>query len=169
MNNGHTASPDFRSFINMSGKILALDVGKKILGCAVVGEDGISPEPLPPIIRHNESLSLGPLRRLCVVYRIHTLVVGLPLKNGTSNRQSRKTKGFISKIKKHFPQLKVIIQDETLSTWSARKNFYRLKLKKGTSPINIDSFAAREILISYLNNKTSRKITMTQVYDNPND
>lgn len=169
MSDCHTASPDFRSFINIPGKILALDVGEKILGCAIVGEDEISPEPLPPIIRHNGGLSLGPLRRLCVIYRVHTLVIGLPLKNGISNHQSRKTKGFIFKIRKHFPQLKVVIQDETLSTWSARKNFSRLKLKKGTSLINIDSFAAREILISYLNNKISKKIAITQIYGNPND
>ena len=48
--------------------------------------------------------------------------------------------------------------DERLSTWAVRRGYSRLHLKKGgDTPLNLDSFAAMEILETYLREREGKE------------
>ncbi len=138
----------------MKDKILALDVGEKVIGLALADSRGVTVEPIPPIIRKDHSLGLPALKKVIEAQAIKTIVIGHPLREGSSTDFSAKVKNYSKKIKKHFPDLSIKLIDETLSTWATLQGFPKLKNRKGLMQdkpaFNQDSFAAREILISYL-------------------
>ena len=132
-------------------RILGLDIGIKVVGIALTDESQTIVSPRPPIIRNNGSLRLGPFKKLISIFKIKTVVAGLPLHlDGANSKQGSKTKAFINKLKKHFPAVTFITVDERLSTSSVKKKYRRLKLAKNKSAANIDSFAAMEILEDFL-------------------
>lgn len=131
--------------------ILSLDVGDKFIGVSWVQEHGIAIEPLPPLIRKKGSLALGPLKKIISTYKITDIVIGHPLVARRRCAQSEKVRAYRGKLRKHFPQMRIFLQDETLSTWSAERKFAKLKLTKSNKRENIDSFAAMEILTDFLN------------------
>jgi len=132
-------------------RILALDVGERIVGIAATDESGLIASPLPPLIREEGSMSLGKFKKVFGECRPSLVLIGLPRQEGKGlSAPAKKIKNFAKKLGKHFPELKFSFQDEQLSTWSAREKYARLDLRKANKITNIDSFSAMEILEDYL-------------------
>ena len=141
------------------GRLLALDLGQAIIGCAVSDERHILATPLPPLLRNEGSLRLRKIRNLLRQYAIECILVGYPLSlhDGIRGKQARKIKAYYKRLKRHFSDTAVELVDERLSTWAVREGYSRLHLEKGgESPLNVDSFAAMEILEAYLREKEGK-------------
>ena len=133
------------------GRLLSLDVGEKVIGCAISDIYWISITPLPPIFRKESSLRIGALKRLVKTYQPFIIVIGYPLLlDSRSSSQTKKIKAYANKIKKHFKETKIELFNEALSTWSVKKQYAHLNLKKNSSSFNIDSFSAMEIIKDYI-------------------
>jgi putative Holliday junction resolvase len=133
------------------GKILALDVGERVVGIATCDEAQVLVTPHPPLVRDDGSLSLGKFKKLFQNFEPVSVLIGLPRQEGKGlSEMARKIHGFGEKMKKHFPQVHFIYVDEKLSTKSTRERYAHLDLRKNNSSINLDSFAAMEILEDYL-------------------
>ena len=132
-------------------RLLSLDIGTKTIGVAITDESHTLVTPLPPIIRNAGSLRLGPLKKLIAKYQVKEIITGLPIHlQGQSSAQTKVTKAFVNKLKKHFTNITFHLVDERLSTETVKLKYKHLNLKKDNSSRNIDSFSAMEILEDYL-------------------
>ena len=57
------------------GRLLALDLGEAIIGCAVSDEEQILATPLPPLLRNEGSLRLRKIRNLLREYAVERILV----------------------------------------------------------------------------------------------
>ena len=139
----------------MNGKILGLDIGTKYIGCALADFKGIALEPLLPLKRKSGSLCLSALKKITKQNQVSMIVIGYPLSlENQVTSFSKSVKGVANKLRKHFPRMEIRLVHEGLSTWAGKKNFPSIRLEKSTqTPLNIDSFSAREILRTYFNEK----------------
>ena len=64
---------------HVSGPVLALDLGEKLVGAAISDERLITTNPLPPLLRSNWKKLLQDVRDLLERFDAKTIVVGLPL------------------------------------------------------------------------------------------
>lgn len=136
------------------GRLLALDVGEVVVGVAVTDDRQVLSTPLPPVVRKEGSMALGSFRRLIEKYQPEQIIVGIPKQDGKGlSLSARKIKAFAVKLIRHFPDQVFVFRDERLSTWSVKEKYERLELRKGDGPINLDSFAAMEILDDLLSEK----------------
>jgi len=142
-------------------RILALDVGEKVIGCAVCDPGEIVCSPLQAIIRKNKAMSLGQLKQILKETGAEKIIIGAPINmDGTKGIMYKKIKAYAEKLKRHFKDMPIELSDERLSTWTVRNKFSRLKLKKSkiasgaSGKMNLDSFCAMEILEDYLSGYT---------------
>ncbi len=138
------------------GRILSLDIGEKVIGIALSDDSQTIVSPQPPIIRNKGSLRLGQFKKIIDQFQIKTIICGLPvLMDGSSSQQTKKTKAFVNKLKKHFLSITFFWADERLSTETIKEKYRTLKLSKNPTAKNIDSFAAMEILEDFLKDSLS--------------
>ena len=105
----------------MSGRILALDVGKKRIGLAVSDEMGWTAQGLDTLERTRIRDDLTRLKQLAEQWNIKTLLVGEPLHmSGETSRQSEYTREFADRLKEHL-SLPVIFWDERLTSVEAER------------------------------------------------
>ena len=131
--------------------LIALDWGDKSIGVAYTDGHRLLANPAKPIRRRQGSLALGEFRKLFGQKSPVKVLVGLPLNmDGTHGAQAKKAKAFMSKLKRHFPEITFEGVDERLSTWETRRKYKHLRLAKSEDEKNIDSFSAMELLQSYL-------------------
>ena len=149
------------------GRILSLDIGEKVIGIALSDENQTLATPHPPIIRNVGSLRLGQFRKIIDKFQVKTIIYGLPIfLDGRTSRQTQKTKAFVNKLKKHFPSISFLGIDERLSTETVQTKYSRLKLTKNATAINIDSFAAMEILESFFLNQNHKNYRTRTINEN---
>lgn len=122
----------------MKNDIIALDVGTKRIGVARANVIARLPQPLPAIA--NDNTLVESIKLLISTYHPDYIVVGLPRNlSGEETKQSVYTKQFVAeKLPKN---VKVIWQDETLSSWVASERTGKTK--------GLDSEAACLILEDY--------------------
>jgi len=105
----------------VSGRILALDVGKKRIGLAVSDEMGWTAQGLDTLERTRIRDDLTRLKELAEQWNIETLLVGEPLHmSGETSRQSQYTREFAERLKEHL-SLPVIFWDERLTSVEAER------------------------------------------------
>lgn len=133
----------------VSGKILALDVGDARVGVAVSDPSGFLASPLQILKRDANTINrvLDMVRSM----EISTVIVGLPLNtNGSSGFQAKKVERFAKKIGEAITPVPVVMEDERESTLMARE----LRLARGTGQKKrrerIDAEAAAIFLQTYL-------------------
>lgn len=139
----------------MEKRILALDVGDRRIGIAMSDLLGWTPQPLYTIHRTKDEEDLGKIVEVIKQYEIGTIVCGLPKNmDGTVGFQGEKTMQFVEQLQQLIPpEIKVVFQDERLSTKSAKQVMYTSGVKKKNKKNMIDTIAAVFILETYLMKK----------------
>lgn len=132
-------------------RILALDVGDKTIGVAASDLLLLTAQGIEVIRRTSIEKDLARLGEIVSQYEVKTIVIGLPKNmNGTIGPRGESMKEFASKIAEAFPQTKVHLWDERLSTVAAQKALIAANVSRTKRKKVIDKMAAVFILQGYL-------------------
>lgn len=126
--------------------LLALDVGERRIGVAIVADDVAVPRLLPTL--QNDSSTISHLKAIVQQRLIERIVIGLPRNlNGQETLQTKNVRNFAKQLETTLA-LPVDFQDEALTSVLAEQI---LKTRRGTyHKSDIDSLAALQILLDYL-------------------
>lgn len=132
-------------------RILALDVGDKTIGVAVSDLLLFTAQGLEVIRRTSLERDLIRLNEIITQYEVETIIVGLPKNmNGTIGPRGELMQQFAANLQEVFPQTKVRLWDERLSTVAATKALIAADVSRAKRKAVIDKMAAVFILQGYL-------------------
>jgi putative Holliday junction resolvase len=133
-----------------SGRILALDLGKKRIGLAVSDPLGITAQGLPTLERSNIRQDLEALARLVEEQGVTLLLMGNPLHmSGKEGRQVEYTRDFAARLAART-SLEVEFWDERLTTVEAQRVLRESGISIEKRARAVDRLAAVILLESYL-------------------
>jgi putative Holliday junction resolvase len=136
--------------LQLTGPILALDLGEKLVGTAVSDERLITTKRLPPLKRSSWKKLLQDVRNLVERFDAQTIVVGLPLRmDGTEGDAAQNVRRLASNLARSVAQ-PVYLQDERLTSFEAAENLKAEGLKSEDIPALVDGEAAATILRDFL-------------------
>jgi len=132
---------------------MSLDVGTRTIGVAASDLMGMIANGVETIRRTSEERDLQRIGELIAEYEVDTMVVGYPKNmNGSVGERAQRCEDFARVIGERFPQLKIVLWDERLSTVLIDADLRRSKRKKV-----IDMMAAVVILQNYLDSPQSKR------------
>lgn len=141
---------------NLTGPILALDPGEKLVGAAVSDEKLITIKRLPPLKRSNWKKLLLDVRSLIERFDVRTIVIGLPLSlDGSHGEAAEKTQRVAQNLARSV-SLPVFLQDERLTSFEAIENLKAEGKRHEEIPALIDGEAAALILRDFLRTDQDR-------------
>jgi putative pre-16S rRNA nuclease len=136
--------------LQVSGPILALDLGEKLVGTAISDERLITTKRLPPLKRSSWKRLLQDIRNLVERFDAQTIVVGLPLRlDGTEGDAAKNVRRLAFNLARSVVQ-PVYLQDERLTSFAATENLKAEGLKPENIPALVDGEAAATILRDFL-------------------
>ena len=136
--------------LQVSGPILALDLGEKLVGTAISDERLITTKRLPPLKRSSWKKLLQDIRNLVERFDAKTIVVGLPFRlDGTEGDAAKNVRRLAFNLARSVVQ-PVYLQDERLTSFSAMENLKAEGLKPEDIPALVDGEAAATILRDFL-------------------
>lgn len=142
--------------IQLTGPVLALDLGEKLVGAAISDERSITTKRLPPLKRSSWKKLLQDVRDLVEGFDAQTIVVGLPLNmDGTDGVAAQKVRQLALNLARSVPQT-VYLQDERLTSVEAAENLKAEGVKPEDVPALIDGAAAALILRDFLVSNEAR-------------
>jgi len=134
----------------VSGRILALDVGKKRIGLAVSDELGITAQGLETLERTRIREDIERLKQLARQWNVETLLVGRPLHmSGAESRQGEYTAEFAERLRAHL-QLPIVYWDERLTSAEAERMLRSAGASLDQRKRAVDRMAAVLLLESYM-------------------
>lgn len=138
------------AMLTPSGKILALDLGKKRIGLAISDGLGITAQGLDTLQRKNNRADLAALARLAADRGVTLFLIGNPLHmSGQAGRQTEWVRGFADLLASRT-SLPVKLWDERLTTVEAarvlRQSGIGIEKRAGA----VDRLSAVILLQSYL-------------------
>jgi len=134
----------------ISGPVIALDLGEKLIGVAVSDERLITTNRLPPLKRSNWKKLLQDVRELLERFDAQTIVVGLPLRmDGSEGDAAQNVRRLALNLARSVQQ-PVYLQDERLTSFDAAENLKAEGHKPEDIPVLIDGEAAATILRDFL-------------------
>lgn len=137
---------------------MSLDVGTKTIGIAVSDLMGMIANGVETIRRTTLERDYARLAELIKEHEVDTLVVGYPKNmNGTIGERAQACAAMAEELKAKFPECKVVLWDERLSTVAAEKVLIDADLKRKKRKQVIDMMAAVVILQNYLDSRQFRK------------
>ncbi len=141
---------------NSSGRILAIDYGRKRFGLAVSDEAGVTARPLAILERTNRRDDLRRLRLVAREHDVKQIVVGLPLRlDGTTGDMAKEAKRFATRLAQHLG-VTVEMMDERLTSWEAAQIPVSSK-SRAAKKVTRDHVAAAVILRDYLAAQSENK------------
>lgn len=140
----------------MNERIVCLDIGDVRIGVAVSDPSRTIASPVEVINR----IGWGPdTRRICEIcsrYETGIVLSGLPLNmDGSEGFQAEKVRGLCRQLEK--AGLRVLFQDERLSTVSAEDALIEGEISRGERKKVVDKVAAAVILQQWLNHQKEEK------------
>lgn len=136
--------------LQITGPILALDLGEKLVGTAISDDRLITTKRLPPLKRSSWKKLLQDVRNLVERFDAQTIVVGLPLRmDGTEGDAAENVRRLALNLARSVVQ-PVYLQDERLTSFEATENLKAQGLKPEDIPALIDGEAAATILRDFL-------------------
>lgn len=133
---------------------MSLDVGTRTIGIAVSDLMGLIANGVETIRRTSLERDYARLAELIKEHEVDTLVVGYPKNmNGTVGERGQACAAMAEELKVKFPQCKVVLWDERLSTVAAERVLIDADLKRKKRKQVIDMMAAVVILQNYLDSK----------------
>lgn len=146
---------------NLTGPILALDPGEKLVGAAVSDENLITIKRLPPLKRSNWKTLLQDMLSLIERFDVKTIVIGLPLAlDGTQGEAAQKVQRLARNLARSV-LLPVFLQDERLTSFEAMENLKAEGKRRDEIPAFIDGEAAALILRDFLRTDQDRILVET--------
>lgn len=141
-------------------RILGLDYGDKTIGVAVSDPFGWTAQGLTIIRRNNENeykQSLKQLAQIIEEYQATEIVLGYPKNmDNTEGARCEKTHAFEERLKKRFPDVKIVLWDERLSTVASIRTLHEASMSVKQMKGVIDKMAAVHILQGYLDGLQKR-------------
>jgi putative Holliday junction resolvase len=135
---------------HLSGPILALDLGEKLVGAAISDERLVTTKRLPPLKRSNWKKLLQDVRHLLERFDAQTIVVGLPFRlDGSEGEAAKNVRRLALNLAKSVQQ-PVYLQDERLTSRAAMENLKAEGVKPEEIPALVDGEAAAMILRDFL-------------------
>jgi putative pre-16S rRNA nuclease len=140
----------------ITGPILALDLGEKLVGAAVSDERLVTTKRLQPLKRSNWKKLLQDVRHLLERFDAQTIVVGLPLRmDGSEGDAARNVRRLALNLAKSVSQ-PVYLQDERLTSYAATENLKAEGVADEEIPALVDGEAAAVILRDFLSGEQNR-------------
>jgi putative Holliday junction resolvase len=134
----------------VSGRVLALDMGAKRVGVAVSDEVRLSVRPLAALRGTNWKQLVKALSELCEEFDVRQVVLGLPLRlDGVEGDAATEVRHIARKLELSL-HLPIDFQDERLTSKAAESALRREGLSERAVLANADSEAAAIILRDYL-------------------
>ena len=142
-------------------RILGLDYGSKTVGVAVSDELLFTAQGLEIVRRQSPNKlrqSLARIEEIIEEYNVERIVLGYPKNmNGSVGERAQSCEDFGRVIGERFPQLKIVLWDERLSTVAAEKVLIDADLRRSKRKKVIDMMAAVVILQNYLDSPQSKR------------
>lgn len=136
--------------MNSTGRILALDLGKKRIGLAISDGLGITAQGLPTLGRRNKRTDLAVLGALIRERAVTQILMGNPLHmSGATGRQSEWAREFAEALEKHTG-VPVKMWDERLTTVEASRVLRQSGIGIEKRAAAVDRLSAVILLQSYL-------------------
>ena len=133
-------------------RCIGIDLGSKRVGLALSDKMNMIASPYKTLIVKNEQDLLDQLRLIIVDFKVKTIVLGLPLNmNGEDSAQTKKIREFKSVLS--IFNLPIKLEDERLSSVSAKRSLIMQDIKTGHNKSEIDKRAAAIILQQFLDKK----------------
>lgn len=134
-------------------RILGIDYGEARVGIAITDELRITAQGLKTINHNgNDKMLLAQLDQILEQYEVETIVVGMPLLlNGDKSKRAEITEKFIHKLKCKYNKIKIVSQDERLTTVQAHRTMNDLEINKKKKRQLVDTISAVYILETYIN------------------
>ena len=133
--------------VKNTGRVLAIDYGRKRMGLALSDELRLTAQPLMIFSRSNRQNDLRRLREICRKHEVRQIVVGHPvLLSGAKSEMATETARFAARLKKHLG-IAVELVDERLTSWDASQIHAASAHRSADS---LDDLAAALILREYL-------------------
>jgi len=133
-------------------RCIGIDLGSKRVGLALSDKMNMIASPYRTLIVKNEQDLLDQLRLIIVDLKVKTIVLGLPLNmNGEDSAQTKKVREFKSVLS--IFNLPVKLEDERLSSVSAKRSLVMQDIKTGHNKSEVDKRAAAIILQQFLDKK----------------
>ena len=135
-------------------KYLALDVGTVRIGIAISDPTTNIALPLSTVHVAQSDNPCADIKKIIDENQIQTVVVGWPLElDGSEGPAIRRTKQFLVSLKNLCPGIRIIPQDERLSSSAAENSLQMLQTKGSNKKNLVDAMAAAIILQAYLDSK----------------
>ena len=129
---------------------LGIDHGDARIGIAATDDFGILAHPVETIDRAKTD-PVERIAQLAEVRRIHTLVVGLPVRmDGSEGESAAKVRAFAGKLRERIPTIPLVFVDESLTTSNAAAKLREAGRKARQQKSIIDQAAAVEILNTWM-------------------
>jgi putative holliday junction resolvase len=131
-------------------RIMALDVGDKMIGIAISDALLLTAQGRPTLKRRGLASDLEHLRKLVQEEEVHEIVVGQPFHmDGSVSLQSQKIAKFARKL--HVAtNVPIVFWDERLTSVAAEEHLEEMGLNWRKRREHVDRVAAMFILQSYL-------------------
>lgn len=138
-------------------RAMSLDVGTKTIGVAASDLMMMIAGGVETIRRTSPQKDFKRLTQLVKEYEVDTLVVGYPKNmNGSVGERAQMCEVFAEELRQHFPDVKVVLWDERLSTVAAEKVLVDADMRRKKRRQVIDMMAAVVILQNYLDSRQLR-------------
>jgi putative Holliday junction resolvase len=135
---------------DVSGRVLALDMGAKRVGVAISDEMRLTVRTLKALRGTNWKQLVKALSGLCVEFDVRRVVLGLPLRLDGGEGDAAKGVREVARKLELSLHLPVSLQDERLTSKAAEAALRREGLGEREVLANADSEAAAIILRDYL-------------------
>ncbi len=136
-----------------SGRILALDLGKRRIGLAISDELGITAQGLPTLERTNVREDLARLKKLASERNVTFIVMGNPLHmSGDEGRGTENARDFATRLEA-ATALPVQMWDERLTTVQAQRVLRESGASIEKRAKAVDRLAAVILLESFLESR----------------
>jgi putative holliday junction resolvase len=156
-----------------TGKILAIDYGRRKIGLAVADAEARIAEPHTTLERVNRNEDMRRLREFARDHHVKQIVVGLPLRlDGTPGEMAEEATRFSERLRKQLA-IPVELVDERLTSWEAERileeelgrrithtqthNGRRKSTRASDGKYTVDAVAAMVILREYLARTSNAK------------
>ena len=133
-------------------RCIGIDLGSKRVGLAISDKLNMIASPYKTLTFKNEQDLLDQLRIIIEDFKVEAIVLGLPLNmSGEDSTQTKKVRQFKSALS--IFNLPIKLEDERLSSVSAKKSLVMQDIKTGHNKSEIDRTAAAIILQQFLDKK----------------
>lgn len=129
---------------------LGIDHGDARIGIAATDDFGILAHPVETIDQ-SKGDAIERIARLTEIRKIHTLVVGLPVRmDGSEGNSAAKVRAFADLLRERIPTIPLVFVDETLTTSTAAAKLREAGRNAKQQKSIIDQAAAVEILNQWM-------------------